>query len=600
MRLKSDGIGLTSVITKIWRVLNKRQRIEACYIFLLMLIGMALETISVSAILPIITILQNPSKVEKFNQFIPGDVVKMTNYFPPDLIIVIPILLITLLFIVKNIFLAFLSYRQARFAFGMQNNLSQRLFNFYLRKPYLFHLTRNSATLIRNATTEVNSITFNLVLPLLYIISEALVVVGIVILLLWIEPFGVLGALGVFSLAGFIFTYFTAKHIYKGGRSRQYHEGQRIQHLQQALGAIKEVKLLGCEDEFFSRFKFHAEEYSKAGRLHVTLQQLPRLWVESFAMIGLFVLILTIIAQSKPLDVLIPIIVLFGAAAFRLMPSVSRILTHLQNIKFATPVIENMHTELQNKIESRASVSKTINSNISHSQNLLCISDLSYCYPGRSKPAINNLNLRVSINETIGVFGESGSGKSTLIDLILGLLEPQSGTILYNATVLQEFTNILGYSIGYVPQSIFLTDDTILRNIAFGIKDEEIDINLVWKVLKLAQLEEYVLSLPDGLNTVTGERGVRMSGGQRQRIGLARALYRKPKLLVLDEATSALDIETEHDVMNSIAAMQSSVTIILVAHRLSVFKNCDRILKIEHGKISWVGKYNELQKIYSE
>lgn len=585
--------GVFKVVSKIFQILNSKQKTTAVYVFALMLLGMVLETIGVGVILPLITLLQDPLKMEKLERMLPEQAYQTLASLSSESRITIVMLAISLFFIFKNTFLACLSYQQSRFSFGIQSHLSQKLFIIYLTKPYRYHLERNSAQLIRNVTTEVNAVTFNLVLPILYICSECLIVLGLAVLLFSIEPIGALAALGVLSIAGFLFHLATTKHIHRCGKARQYHEGQRIQHLQQALGAIKEVKLLGCESEFLSRFKLHAEEYSHAGRVHVTLQQLPRLWVELLAILGLFFLIFTMLAQGRSMDTLIPTLGLFAAAAFRLMPSCSRILTYLQNIKFATPVIDLLHAEICEKSHKKNKETKYRLPKTELNGNLLEIRNLSYRYPSRNDDAIKNISLAVREFETIGICGSSGSGKTTLIDLILGLLKPEVGKILnYGNSIFNEI-EVWQKMLGYVPQSIFLIDDTILRNIAFGVPDDLIDMNSVWNAVKSAKIFDFIKELPDELNTNVGERGVKLSGGQQQRIGLARALYHRPKVLVLDEATSALDSNTEESVMNAISALHGRITIIIVAHRLSTFEYCDTVIRLENGQIQWSGKYSE-------
>jgi ABC-type multidrug transport system fused ATPase/permease subunit len=585
---------LPIVFSRVLAILNPKQKKTGIYIFLMMLLGMVLETIGVASIFPLITILQDPKRIESLSAIIPAGSLELLLSHTNGTRVIALMLLIAVFFIVKNTFLAVLSYRQAKFAFGLQSDISQRLFSIYIRQSYLFHLDKNSAQLIRNTTTEVNAVTFNLILPALYLSSEVLVVCGLAALLLWLEPIGALTALGVLGIAGFIFHLATSRRAQECGKSRQYHEGQRIQHLQQGFGAIKEVKLLGCENEFLSRFHVHAEAYARAGRTNVTLQQLPKLWVEMLAILGLFLLIITMLAQGREYNTLIPTLGLFAAAAFRLMPSISRILTYLQNIKFATPVIDLLYAEIvgSNPIE-KLGINKSKVALESPNQ-FLELKNLSYSYPGMANKAINKLSLKIMEFETIGIYGSSGSGKTTLIDLILGLLEPASGLIAYSGISIFEDIRAWQKTIGYVPQSIFLTDDTILRNIAFGIPDNLIDINTVWDVLEAAQLSDFVKTLPEGLNTITGERGVKLSGGQRQRVGLARALYRKPKVLVLDEATSALDTQTEEGVMSAIGRLHNHMTIIIVAHRISTFKYCDNVFRLESGEIHWAGKYNDL------
>lgn len=591
----TNDAGIMRAYLKILHILSAPQKRTFGYIFILMLVGMAFEMVGVGVILPLVTFIQDPQILEKLLGKLPQEY-KLLAPQSNETRIVLVMAAISLIFLLKNLFLAGLSYQQAKFAFGLQSQLSQKLFDIYLSKPYLFHLENNSALLIRNVTTEVNAVTFNLVLPILYLSSEFFVVAGLAMLLLVIEPIGTLTSLAVLGFAGLLFNIATSKYIQKCGKARQYHEGQRIQQLQQSLGAIKEVKLLGCEKEFLSRFKIHADEYSHAGRVHVTLQQLPRLWVETLAIFGLFLLIITMLSQNKSLNTLVPILGLFAGAAFRLMPSISRILTNLQHIRFATPVIDLLHAEIS---EQNLDVPKRSKSDFSDrvtDKPFLELKSLTYNYPARTSAAINKISISIQENTSVGIIGQSGSGKTTLIDLILGLLCPGNGNILNNGFDISHNLGAWQGKIGYVTQSIFLTDDSILKNIAFGIPDSQIDMKSVMKAVKTAQLTEFIDDLPEGLNTRVGERGVMLSGGQRQRIGLARALYRNPEILVLDEATSALDTTTEKEVISSIIELHGKITIIMISHKLSNFKYFDSIYRIKQGEIDWVGNYEELAK----
>jgi ABC-type multidrug transport system fused ATPase/permease subunit len=404
-----------------------------------------------------------------------------------------------------------------------------------------------------------------------------------------VEPVGALVVVSFLGTSALLFYILIKNKVLGWGRSRLYHDGQITQHLVQGLNSVKDVKLMGREMYFLNKFDEHNSDKAKILSKQSTLLQVPRLYLEILAVIGLAGLVIMMLLQNRAMGTLIPTIGVFVAAAFRMIPSVNRIMNSIQSMRYSGPVVERLYQEfklikgLAKEEIDRPSVTRFL------FKHHLDIRDLDFQYPETHRKAIDQVSLSFNTGETIGFIGASGSGKSTLIDIILGLLTPSSGNILVDGKDITS--NMRGWQsqIGYVPQTIFLTDDTIIRNIAFGIKDEEIDKKSVLRALKAAQLDEYIDHLPAGLETNVGERGVKLSGGQRQRIGIARALYHDPQVLVLDEATSALDAVTELEVMKAVNALHGTKTILIVAHRLSTIQGCDKLFKLQNGKISWCG-----------
>jgi ABC-type multidrug transport system fused ATPase/permease subunit len=484
-------------------------------------------------------------------------------------------------YFLKNAFLAFLIGRQTHFAYDVQEKLSQRLFTIYLRQPYTFHLQRNSAELVRNITGDVGILTGVLTNGLL-MVTEILVSAGVASLLLLVEPVGAVLAVMVLGGSAWLFNRATRERISRWGIERHIHDGLRLQHLQQGLGGAKDVKLLGREGEFLSQFQTHNVKSTRVWRLQATLQHYPRLMFEVLAVSGLAILVWAMLAQRRDPASIVPTLGLFAAAAFRLMPSVNRILTAVQNLRYTVPVIGSLYHETRLPAPDSKVVSAA---GLSPFKTELKITGLNYRYPGTARQALDDVSLGIRRGETVGFIGASGSGKSTLVDVILGLLPPDSGRVAVDGEDIQKNLRHWQDQIGYVPQSIYLTDDTLRRNVAFGLHDDEIDDAAVERAVHAARLNEFVDCLPDRLNTIVGERGVRLSGGQRQRIGIARALYHDPAVLVLDEATSALDAETETGVMQAVTALHGSKTIIIVAHRLSTVENCDRLGRLDAGRI---------------
>ncbi len=549
---------------------------------------MAAETLGIGLIIPALGLLSQPD-VFLNNDFVRPLVSWFGSPSPRDIIFGAMSLMI-LLYSLKTVFLWFLTRHQAKFAFAVQAKLSQRLFVRYLSQPYSFHLRRNSAELIRNCNGEVGQYT-TVLSSSIRLITELLVLGGIAFLLLVIEPLGVTVIAIVLGIASLIFHQLSRSKMKIWGVARQLHDGERIRHLQQALGGIKEVILIGCRDEFMSQYEYHTEKSAQAGRFFNVLQQLPRLWLEMLSVTGLAVLVMTLTWQGQEMSEMIPVLGLFGASAFRLMPSISRIIGSIQAITYGLPVIGVISNELA--LQRLSSDPKGDREKISLSS-ALELKQVSYSYEEAEKPTIRNIDLKIRAGETVGLIGASGSGKSTLVDLIMGLLKPTVGEVCVDGHNILHAPRLWQNQIGYVPQSIFLTDESLLRNIAFGVAEEEIDMEAVATSISSAQLDEFVAGLPDGLNTLVGERGVRVSGGQRQRIGIARALYRDPEVLVLDEATSSLDDETEKSFMKAVYNLHGQKTILIVAHRLSTVSKCDRIFRLQSGKISAVGSPSEM------
>ncbi|WP_076590886.1 ABC transporter ATP-binding protein [Herminiimonas arsenitoxidans] len=564
---------------KIHALLTLAERRRAWVLLTLMMVGMLLETLGIGLIIPAITLMMQGDLVVKYPVI--SSILSFLGSPSQTQLIAIAMFGLVGVFLVKNLFLAFLIWKQTHFAFDVQANLSQRLFTIYLRQPYTFHLQRNSSELVRNVTGEVG-IFAGVLTNALLLFTELLVLVGIAILLLFVEPLGALIVAVVLGGAAWGFHRVTRERISQWGVERQLHDGLRLQHLQQGLGGAKDVKLLGRESDFLRQFHTHNVKSARVWKLQSTLQNFPRLMFELLAVTGLAILVLSMLSQGRDMTSIIPTLGLFAAAAFRLMPSANRVLGAIQALRYSLPVVNTLYEEIK-LISPEPVCQKTSDPNILMSE--IRLMNVAYQYPGVASLALDGISINIRKGESIGLIGSSGSGKSTLVDVILGLLAPSDGQVGVDGVDIQRDLRKWQDQIGYVPQSIYLTDDTLKRNVAFGLPSEQIDDLAVERAIKAAQLEEFVTTLPEGLNTVVGERGVRLSGGQRQRIGIARALYHDPAVLVLDEATSALDGVTERGVMGAVTALQGSKTIIVVAHRLSTVENCDRLFHLERGKV---------------
>lgn len=571
-------INLTA-LKKVWGLLTRKQRRAAIVLLGLMLVGMVLETLGVALVIPALALMSQSDLAVKYPMLLPW--LNWLGNPTHEWLVIFGMLSLVGVYAIKAFFLGFLAWRQVKFVYGVQADLSQKLFMGYLSQPYTFHLKRNSAQLIRNVVSEVNVFTQTGLMYGMLLITELLVLIGISILLITVEPLGALVVVCILGLAGWLFSRITRKYIHRWGEARQYHEGLRLQYLQEGLGGVKDVKLLGREKDFLEQYQSHNVGSARVAHRQATLQALPRLWLELLAISGLAMLVIIMINQGKALDALLPSIGLFAVAAFRLMPSVNRVLNAIQGIGFALPVINTLNNEVKliNNPLSKQS-SQTLNFN-----NELTLDKVSFQYETSNSPSLHSVSLSITAGTSVGLIGSSGAGKSTIVDIILGLLTPVSGTVNIDGVDIQTRIRDWQNQIGYVPQSIFLTDDTLRRNIAFGLPHDQINDTAVWNAIHSAQLEQFVKDLPEGLNTLVGERGVRLSGGQRQRIGIARALYHNPAVLVLDEATSSLDTDTEKGVMDAVQALRGSKTIIIVAHRLSTVEHCDHLFRFEQGRI---------------
>lgn len=550
-----------------------------------MCVGVILETLSVGLVLPLVVLLTQPDLTKEYPKVEPL-IQELGNPGREDMLIGGMLVLVGV-YVIKAAFLAFLAWRETRFTYDLQAQLSQRLFTMYLSQPYTFHLRRNSASLIRNVTTEVSVFTGRAVLPGILLITESLVLLGLCGLLLFVEPLGVMVVAGTLGIAAWGVHRLTRGRIVRWGERRLYHEGLRIQHVQQGLGGAKEIKLLGREEECMEQFRMHNFQGAKVNERMFTLQRLPRLGLELLAVGGLAILVISMLVQHRAVEAVLPTLGLFAAVAFRVVPSVTRVLSAVQLVRYTKAVIDTLHSELGHGMPAvPGGTSRTVKPFLG----ALELKEVSFSYPGTTTPVIRDISLTVQRGESVGFIGASGAGKSTLVDLILGLLAPEKGEILVDGGNIQSDMRNWQHQIGYVPQTIFLTDDTLRRNVAFGLPEKLIDNAAVGRAIRAAQLEEFISTLPDGIETIVGERGVRLSGGQRQRIGIARALYHDPAVLVLDEATSSLDTDIERGVMQAVYALRGSKTIIIVAHRVSTVEHCDRLYRLDQGMVVAEGK----------
>ncbi len=577
-----------NIYKKIAFLLNAKQRKMIFVLFMLMLVGMVFETLGIALILPILAVITQKDFIDSYP--IVGE---FANFFvdnpTQEQIVIGGIIVMVGVYIIKTIFMLFLTWVQDKFTAGLTVSISKLFFSGYMHQPYTFHIQRNSAELIRNIRDEVFGF-IGAMSSAMILLSEILIISGIAILLFVVDPGATMTILGVFFLFVSVFYFSTRLHILNWGRIRQYHNGKTIQQLQQGLNGVKDIKLLGREATFIDEYLYHMQERARVGILFGFIQAIPRYTIELLMIIVISIVVFIMINRGQDVELIVPLLGVFAMAAFRIMPSINRIIGNVQNLRFSLPTIEKLHEEyklfivdLENKNESFLDFQKEIK-----------VDNISYSYPGVAIANLSNISFSIPVGKSIGFIGGSGAGKTTLIDIILGLLSPSQGSILVDGKDIALNMRAWQKTIGYIPQDIYLTDDTLRNNIAFGLRKDEINELWVRDALIKVELKEFIDSLPDGLDTMVGEHGVRLSGGQRQRIGIARALYHKPNVLVMDESTSSLDNTTESKVMQSINTLHGEKTIIIIAHRLSTIKYCDYIYKLENGKIIKEGDYKSI------
>lgn len=561
-----------------WKKIPRKYQKQTFTILALTLIGTVLEMLGIGLIIPALVLLSEENISEKYPAFVP-----FINFIgnPSQIqLIIYGMVLLLVTYFIKSLYLLFLSWKQAEFTYGIKSYISLVLFEKYLRSSYEFHLKKNSANLMRNLTVEVQELINKVLNPAVLLVTELTVTLAIVAMFFFFEPVGALLLFIVTGVSIYLFQKVTKTHLQRWGLERQNQEGLRIQKAQEGLGGVKDVKLFGKEDSFIENYGIHNLNASLFEGRHRALSNTPRLWLELVGVTGLVILVLEAVRHGGSPSSVIPAIGLFAAAAFRILPSANRVLHSIQSLTYSEVVIDLITEEL-GSIDGGVSGQ---NKKLRFNQSIQLI-NISYTYPNSSSQSLHNISLAINKGESIGLMGMSGAGKSTVVDIILGLLKPTSGKVLIDGEDINCGLRSWQNLIGYVPQNIYLVDDTLKKNIAFGLKENEIDNDLLDEALKAAQIDGFVSTLSSGIDTFVGERGIRLSGGQRQRIGIARALYYNPPVLIFDEATSALDGDTEKGVMNAIRAFKGNRTVIIIAHRLSTVEHCDRIYRLVNGRL---------------
>ncbi|WP_338420680.1 ABC transporter ATP-binding protein [Phormidium tenue] len=580
---------------------HQRQLIWLVGIFL---VTSLLEAFGIGLIGPFLNLAGDPGKVVResntfsriYQAFGFGSLEKLVLWFGIFIIVI---------FLIKGA-IYFLSKRYSyKVLFDQRAAVQERLFNTYLLAPYDFHLTRNTADYINKITNETHRFCFMVSLPMVESVSHIIVVATLLVLmaktnvlLLTVSLAALLPAFVVFS--------FLVKRLKQWGKLSTIAREETIKAVNHGLGGIKETRVFGCENYFRKELEEHVHEEARVEILFQSAQFVPRTMIETLlitAIVGFVCVSQLLIGQD--FQSAIASMGVFAVASLRLIPAASNLAECIGRLRNSAHSLDMMYLdlkEIENNELSKYDNSSSLTTSSPHPDkkyssdfsNNLQISDIFYQYPSSPKPSLVGVSMEIRRGESIGLIGQSGAGKTTLVDVILSLLVPQSGDIFLDGKSIYSDLSNWRRLVGYIPQSIFLTDDTIEKNIAFGVPKSEIDSERLWYAIKAAQLEELVHDLPNGIDTAVGERGVRLSGGQRQRIGIARALYHQREILVLDEATSALDNETERLISESIRALAGSKTLIIIAHRLSTIEHCDRIYVLDKGTVARSGTYADV------
>lgn len=576
-------------LRKLWVVFPRESKRRIPIVMILGFVGTALESISIGLVIPVMTTMSKATSGNSGSILQP--LFNSLGIKSVGTMVGVSVLCIVAAFFVKNLYRLFYGWYQTKFNQASTQKLSAMLFRSFLHRPYTFHLQRNSAELLTVVQQEV-SMTVGLVSGLVGLIQEILLGATVAGLMFFTEPVAAIATMTILIIGTLLYTKVTKPRITFYGQQRQKIQAPLARYLLQGFGGVKDIKVLGRAGDFSTQYENQNLKVQEASLRFGVIKAIGPMWTEILAMSGLTVVVWVMVWQGRSPDRIIPLLGLFVIATWRFVPSINSIVALVNSIRYSQPAVASVFAEFE-YIKSQNDIVK---SQIVFTDKVET-SNLSFNYPNTDSPSLRDVNIVVRKGETVGFIGPSGAGKSTLVDVILGLLPPTSGELLIDGVDMHKNNLEWQSTIGYVAQSIYLTDDTVRRNVAFGIAERDIDEVALERSLKSAQLWDFVQGLPDKTHTIVGERGVRVSGGQRQRIGIARALYHEPEVLVLDEATSSLDIETETEVMSAIRALQGFKTILIVAHRLSTVQHCDRVYKIEDATIVGEGTLEQVTNV---
>lgn len=577
---------------KIWKkmmvLMNRRQKLKMIQILVLMIVGAVLETASITMVLPAIQVIMTPESLE--GDGIVARVYRMTGIGSATGFTVLILGMIIVAFVLKNIFLYFQNVVQLRFVYTNQFETSQRMMINFMKRPYEYYLDADTSIIQRMITSDVNNM-YGLVLACLQLVSELIIFLFLVTVLIYRAPQMIMTIAALLVVVLLVIKCVLKPIMYRAGQENQDYYSGLYKWIEESVMGIKEIKIANKENYFIVEYGKCGQGYVNAVQRYNIFNSTPRLLIETVCMTGLILYMIIMILSGAAAADMVEQIGVFAVAAMRLLPSANRINNYLTQISYFEPFFMGVSDNLQDEIHDESMVydmeayrQKKQVEKLPVTQKIV-LDDIVYKYPNTDVLIFDRAHMEIPVGASVGIVGSSGAGKTTIVDILLGLLDIQQGHILADGVEVREHYEGWLKNIGYIPQTIFMIDSTIRKNVAFGYADEDIDDTRVWAALQKASLDEFVRGLPEGLDTGIGERGIRLSGGQRQRIGIARALFEDPEVLVLDEATSALDNETESAIMESINSLHGHKTLVIIAHRLQTIEKCDMVYRVEHGQI---------------
>ena len=572
------------MIKKLRYILTRKEKIKLVFLLFMLIIGSFLELLGVGVFVPFIEIIMDPAAI------LENEILKWLYMFFHEPSIEVFLTYVSLgicgIYIIKNIYLGIMQNCILKFSYNIRMNIAVKLLKTYMSESYTFHLSKNIAELQRCLTNDTGQF-MTFINSSLQLLAEAAVCIAIGLYLFDTSHSITVAVVGILIVCVGAFSIVSKKVSTKLGLQNQMYNAKLFQWINQSLGGIKEIKVLHREKYFIDVYQDNYKKLIKGAKNNELLATIPKYIVEAMAITGLLLaVIVKMFFGRREIAGFIPQLSAFAVAAFRLLPSVGKINSYVNSIMYSVPSVDLIYKDLKEIENCRCvEIEETSGKTYLNFEDKINVRDLTYFYPNTENPVLHKVSLEIKKGETIALVGASGAGKTTLADIMLGVLEPQIVEVTIDGVSIYENMENWHTQLGYIPQTIYLSDDTIKNNVAFGVAAEKIDENAVKEALRKAQLLEFIETLDDGMDTFVGDRGIRLSGGQRQRIGIARALYHDPEILVLDEATSALDQETENAVMESIENLKGSKTMIIIAHRLTTIRNADKVYEVKNAEV---------------
>ncbi len=588
-----------TMLQKISYLFDRKQKMQFIGLGILILIGGLLETLGVSMMVPLVQGIMDPEAlyqneiVGKILRFLHIETVDMGQAGGGNRMIIFMLAALMILFVVKNVYLLFQTYVQNTFVTRNRNRMISRVMREFLNRPYEEYLGADIPTVFRLTDSDIPN-AFQLILVLIQMITEIVVSAFLCVVLVVVSPVMTVFIVAIFLGMTLLLSKILKPHLNAIGRKNQEIQSRIAKWRIQSIYGLKDVKVLHREEFFVRNYYESGSIGANVARNYAVLNNLPRLLIEMIFIVSMLAFIMVYILGGGNINVLIPQLTAFAVAAVRIMPSANRINTYMSEIAYSQPCLDYLYENLNESMKQDVNGSvtgygkdapKETDKQRTVLRDKIVLDHITFAYPGTDKNIFTDAHMEVKRGQSVGIMGPSGAGKSTIVDILLGLLHAQKGSITWDGQNIFDDYEAWLSQIGYIPQSIYLVDESIRDNIAFGIDADKIDEKRIWEVLEEAQLKEFIEELPDGLDTTIGDRGVRISGGQRQRIGIARALYHDPEILVFDEATSALDNDTEKAVMDAVNSFHGKKTMVIIAHRLNTIAKCDVIYKVDGEKI---------------